>query len=52
MADVVWNKTIEELDKGFCDGPFSAADLDTRYGMHRWRAARRFGISQNGAIRV
>lgn len=52
MAEAVWAKTVSELDKGLCDGPFEFEDVNAMYGPEGYRAARRFGIMQNGAIRV
>ena len=48
----VWDKTIEELDKGMCDGPWEKADMDAMFGASQWRAIRRFGIVQNGKTRA
>ena len=48
----LWERTIEELDKGLCDGPWDAADLDAMYGTHCWRAMRRFGVWQNEKLRA
>jgi hypothetical protein len=48
-ATAVWARTIEELDKGLCDGPWEASDLDAMYGVGCWRAMRRFGVEQEGA---
>ena len=51
-ATAVWAKTVAELDKGLCDGPWEASDLDAMYGLGCWRAMRRFGVEQNGDVRV
>lgn len=48
----LWERTIEELDKGLCDGPWEAEDLDAMYGVEYWRAIRRFGVWQNGKLRA
>ena len=52
MAEAVWAKSISELDKGLCDGPFEFEDVNAMYGPEGFRAARRFGVIQNGEIRV
>ena len=48
----VWEKTIVELDKGLCDGPWSKQDLDAMFGVGCYRAMRRFGVEQNDDIRA
>ena len=51
-ATAVWEKTIKELDKGLCDGPFEFDDMVAMYGPEGFRSIRRFGILQNEEIRV
>ena len=51
-AAAVWERTIEELDLGLCDGPWEASDLDAMYGEGFWRAMRRFGVEQGGKLRA
>jgi hypothetical protein len=48
----VWEGTIEELDAGMCDGPYTAADMNAMFGREGWRACRRFSIWQNGKMRL
>ena len=51
-AEAVWAKTKQEIDKGLCDGPFEFKDVEAMYGPQGFRACRRFGVWQNGEIRV
>ena len=50
MARGVWDKTLEELKKGYLRGPFSAAELTAKYGS-KWIGSPRFGVSQKDVIR-
>lgn len=60
----VWDKTLTEVDGGWCVGPpvapdgsrrgFSRAELDSHVmidGPGTYRAIRRFGVEQKGSIR-
>lgn len=51
-ASSVWSATMKEREKGLVHGPFSAADLDARFGGGLWRAIRRFGVWQKGKCRA
>lgn len=51
-AKVVYDKTVSELDKGMCEGPYDEAMLDVMYGVGGWRASRRFWILQGESVRV
>ena len=51
-AAAVWERTIEELDKGLCDGPWSLEDMNAMYGKGQWRALRRFGVIQKESLRA
>lgn len=51
-ATAVWGRTIEELDKGLCDGPWTFSDMNRMYGEDSWRALRRFGVVQKGSMRA
>jgi hypothetical protein len=48
----VWAATVKEKEKGLVQGPFSAAQLDARFGVGKWRAIRRFGVWQKGKCRA
>ena len=41
--------TLQEVDKGWAEGPLSLDQLDERYGKGGWRPAHRFGIYQSAA---
>jgi len=45
-ARELWAKTIEEVSKGVCQGPFTYDQLDRRFGAGRWRAMARFAVEQ------
>ena len=45
-AQTIWDLTQEECDKGWCSGPFSVAQLDSKFGPGRWRPVPRFLITQ------
>ena len=50
----VWDKTVAEVKKGYCMGPFSRSQLDssvTGYGWGKWRPIGRNGVWQNGKCR-
>eukprot|EP00962_Isochrysis_galbana_P002289 scaffold599_cov130-Isochrysis_galbana.AAC.10 len=51
-ASSVWAATMKEREKGLVHGPFSAVDLDARFGEGQWRAIRRFGVWQKGKCRA
>ena len=51
-AASLWEKCVAELDRGLCDGPWDAADLDALFGRGCWRAMRRFAVVQNGSVRA
>lgn len=51
-ARAVFEKTRRELDKGLCDGPWTFEDVKGMYGKDTCRMIRRFGVTQNGDIRV
>ena len=50
-ADAVFAKTMKEVDKGLCDGPWEKEDIDAMYGVDTNRTVRRFGVDQKGDIR-
>ena len=50
-AAEIWHKTMDEVRKGLCIGPFSRAALDRTWGYGRWRPMPRFGIWQKGKLR-
>ena len=50
MAKAVWDKTCEELEKGFLRGPLTAQQLTNKYGA-KWIASPRFGVSQKDVVR-
>ena len=45
-AGVLWTETIKEVGKGVCLGPFTAAQLNHKYGEDGWRSMLRFGVHQ------
>ena len=47
-APAIWELTHEECAKGWCSGPFSAGQLDQRFGPGRWRPVPRFLITPAG----
>jgi ferredoxin len=51
-AASVWAATIKERDKGLVQGPFSAADMDARFGAGNWRGIQRFDVWQKGKCRA
>lgn len=51
QCQTVWDSTLEECAKGYCDGPFSSDDIDTKYGKGAWRCMLRFGVVQGNKIR-
>ena len=50
---VLWERTIAECDEAWpmMQGPFTAADLDERFGRGVWRCMVRFGVLQKGKVR-
>ena len=54
LADhkAMWDKSIEERNDGYCEGPFDFEYMNTLFGPGRWRATRRFPIWQKGKLRV
>ena len=52
-AAELWAKTMEEVDKGLCLGPFTRNHIDKKmWGYGRWRPMPRFGLWQNGKLRA
>lgn len=51
IDDYVWNATIQERDRQWCSGPFSASEISERVGK-LWIPSRRFGLRQPGKIRL
>ena len=54
-ASVLWDHTMEEVRLGLTQGPFTAADLDRRFGAGQWRSMMRFAVEQSrqdGSIKV
>ena len=49
-AQELWDKTIEELNAGALQGPFSSEQVSNLLGP-LWAPARRFPVVQNGAVR-
>jgi len=46
-AEVLWSKTMEEVAKGLCFGPFTLEQMDERFGgSDAWRAMLRFAVEQ------
>ena len=45
-ASVLWDKTMDEVRLGVCQGPFSLSDLNSRFGPDSWRAMKRFAVEQ------
>ena len=43
--EAVYSKTLDELARGDCKGPFSPNDLD-RFFPDGWLGVRRFGVAQ------
>ena len=48
----VWEKTLEERQKGLMHGPFTREQLDSCYGAGRWRPMQRFAVWQKGKLRA
>lgn len=48
---LLWQRTMTEVEQGYAVPIGSKADVDARFGRGRWRAAHRFGVTQNGKIR-
>lgn len=54
-AATLWAGTLEEVSKGYCSGPFTAAALNSRYGSQGWRAMLSFAVTQqraDGTVKV
>ena len=51
-VSAVWEKTLEECQRGLMHGPFTRAQLDGCYGVGRWRAMQRFAVWQKGKPRA
>ena len=47
-AKAVLLKTLEELDLGYCDGPFTRYEMDLVHGARNWVGTRRTAIEQPG----
>ena len=50
LQQQVYDITLEEVEKGWLDGPFTAQELDKKLGL--WVPSRRFGIRQGKKIRA
>ena len=54
IAKAIADITAEEVDpaKGWAIGPYSAQQLDDKYGIDSWVPSRRFGIRQSNKVRA
>ena len=50
VDEAVYSRTLDELARGECKGPFTMADLDAMFPSG-WVGARRFGVAQKGDVR-
>ena len=48
----VWSETMDEVQKKWLSGPYSAKQITEAVGDSSWPASRRFGLAQNGKLRV
>ncbi len=48
--DAVMALTQEEVENGWLEGPFTAAQMDTRFG--KWISHKRFGLRQGEKVRL
>ena len=48
---VLWEKTLDEVKRKECKGPFTAEQLDRRH-PGGWLSAKRFGVPQKGSWRA
>lgn len=46
QLEVLTRKTRKEVDAGHAFGPFTAEELDSKFGVGRWRCMQRFGVEQ------
>jgi hypothetical protein len=46
MLDVLTSKTRKEVAAGHAFGPYTAAELDAKFGGGAWRCLHRFGVPQ------
>ena len=51
VQKVLWEKTLDEVKRKECRGPFTAEQLDERH-PGGWLAAKRFGVPQKGSWRA
>ena len=53
MARLLWDSTIQEVEAGFLEGPFSSLhDLRLHVGYDDLVVSRRFAIVQSGNPRI
>ena len=50
VQKVLWDKTLDEVNRKECRGPFTAEQLDERH-PGGWISAKRFGVPQKGSWR-
>ena len=51
-AQVIWDLTTAEVDKGFCAAPQTQRELNRLYGVGQWRPIHRFVAHQaDGKVR-
>ena len=41
-AQIIWDLTLEEQSKGWCEGPLSRFQADAQFGVGQWRPVPRF----------
>ena len=51
LDESVWKATLEEVDKRWCEGPFSAEEVSSKVGR-LWIPSRRFGLKQGQKVRM
>ena len=52
LDDITWNKTVEEQDRGWLEGPFTLSQVEAMVDGSEWIATRRFPLEQRDKVRM
>ena len=52
LDEITWNKTLEERDRGWLEGPFTLRQVEAMVDSSEWIATRRFPLEQRDKVRM
>ncbi len=52
LDEITWNKTLEERDRGWLEGPFTLSQVEAMVDSPEWIVTRRFPLEQRDTVRM